>query len=773
MEPLGTEEKAFILSHNVHDRGDHCHIEIYGTGERGPFKVSITHHEPLFFIERSTELPEKISGERKELGLCSFSGQPLDGLYHKKLSDYFSNRRHLKEVKIPLYESDVWASSRYLMERFIKGGVLIQGEPRREGRLNHYVNPHLLPAEYRPSLKVLSLDIETGQKGELYSIALYQQEAELLRQEILMLGQGPEAENLSYYPQEKELLLQLNQRLEDWDPDLITGWHVIGFDLSFLQEKADQLGIPFLPGREKQHLQIKNNNGMYSAETPGRIILDAPQTLRTGFYSFENWKLETVARELLGEGKDIEQSGKEKIEEIERRFREDKPALAFYNLEDCRLVWEILQKTELIPQLVTRSLITGMALDRVNQTIQSFDYFLLPLMHRKGLAAPDAADVEEGPAAPGGLVFSSKPGKRSWVAVMDFKSLYPSLIRTFKIDPLSWLHRDLFTLKTPTGYQFSRENHILPDFLEEMMKKRQQAKEQGDTYLSQAIKILMNSFYGAMGTPHCRFYNPSLPAAITETGQWVLNTLKEYLQNRGYPVIYGDTDSVFVELQKPEAREVSPQELKRQADLLVQECNAYFRGLLEGQYELESHLELEMEKIYKIFYLPPMRGSQEGARKRYVGELLDGKLEFKGMETVRTDWTPLARRFQKELFQRYFAEEDLSLWLKEFTAELKAGKYDVELVFHRKLSKPSSQYVKNIPPHVKALKRLDPEDKKDLRTVDYLMTPDGPWPVELNPERIDYHFYMEKQIAPLADMILQEKNQNYLDLVEIGQMDLF
>jgi len=168
-----------------------------------------------------------------------------------------------------------------------------------------------------------------------------------------------------------------------------------------------------------------------------------------------------------------------------------------------------------------------------------------------------------------------------------------------------------------------------------------------------------------------------------------------------------------------------------------------------------------------------MRGSQEGARKRYVGELLDGKLEFKGMETVRTDWTPLARRFQKELFQRYFAEEDLSLWLKEFTAELKAGKYDVELVFHRKLSKPSSQYVKNIPPHVKALKRLDPEDKKDLRTVDYLMTPDGPWPVELKPERIDYHFYMEKQIAPLADMILQEKNQNYLDLVEIGQMDLF
>lgn len=773
MDPSPAEERAFILSHNAHDRGDHCHIEIYGVGEKGPFKVSITHHEPLFFIERSCELPESIEGERKPLGLCSFSGQPLDGLYHKKLKDYFQNRRHLKDVQIPLYESDVWASSRYLMERFIKGSMLIQGEARLEGGMNHYINPHLQPAEYRPELKVLSLDIETGQQGELYSIALYQQEKTELRQEVLMLGQGPEAENLSYYPTEKDLLLQLNLRLEEWDPDLISGWHVIGFDMSFLQEKADELAVPFLPGRGRQNLQIKNNHGMYSAETPGRIILDAPQTLRTGFFSFENWKLETVARELLGEGKDIEQSGREKVEEIERRFREDKPALAFYNLEDCRLVWEILQKTELIPQLVTRSLITGMPLDRVNLTIQSFDYFLLPLMHRKGLAAPDASDIVEGPSAPGGLVFSSDPGQRRWVAVMDFKSLYPSLIRTFKIDPLSWLHRDLFTLKTPTGYHFSRENHILPDFLEEMMQRREEAKEKGDKHLSQAIKILMNSFYGAMGTPNCRFYNPSLPAAITETGQWVLTTLREYLQGRGFTVIYGDTDSVFVELLKDKEKEVSAEELQHLADTLVQECNAYFRGLLEGQYELESFLELEMEKIYRIFYLPPMRGTQEGARKRYVGELLDGSLEFKGMETVRTDWTPLARRFQRELFQRYFAGEDLSEWLKEFTGDLKKGIFDKELIFHRRLSKPSSQYVKNIPPHVRALKRLDPEDKKDLRTVDYLMTPDGPWPVELNPQRIDYHFYMEKQIAPLADMILQEKNQNYLDLVEIGQMDLF
>jgi len=761
-------QQGFILTHNSHDRNGHCCIEIYGVGEMGPFKVAITRHEPVFFITRDTEMPALAEGERKHLGITSFDRKPMDGLYHQTLKQYYSNRRLFKDAQIPLFESDVWPSARYLMERFIKGGVSIEGTPQKRQGYTYYENPHLHPANYRPELKILSLDIETGQQGAVYSAALYQHEPGGIRQQILMGGEGPPAADVQYCGQEKQLLQQLDKYIQDWDPDIITGWHVIGFDLAFLQERAETLNIPFLPGREGQPLQIKNNNGMYSAETAGRIILDAPQTLRTGFHSFENWKLETVAQELLGEGKDIEQSGQEKIDEIERRFAEDKPALAFYNLEDCRLVWEILKKTELIPQLITRSLITGMALDRVNQTILSFDYFLLPLIHRKGLAAPDASDIEAGEASTGGLVFTSDPGMRSFVAVLDFKSLYPSLIRTFKIDPLSWLHHDLFTLTTPTGYSFSRESHILPDFLEEMMEKRKEANERGDKHLSQAIKILMNSFYGAMGSSNCRFYNPALPSAITETGQWVLGTLKEYLQEQGYTVIYGDTDSVFVQL-KPEEQKNPVKEALR----LTEQCNGYFKGLLEGKYEVESHLELEMEKVYRNFYLPPMRGTQEGARKRYVGQLLTGEMEFKGMETVRTDWTPLARRFQRELFHRYFRQEDLTVWLREFTADLKEGKFDKELVFHRRLSKPASQYTKNIPPHVKAMKRLDPEDRKGLRIVDYIMTGNGPWPIEMDPPPVDYHFYMEKQIAPLADMILQEQNKNFLDLVEIGQMDLF
>ena len=116
--------------------------------------------------------------------------------------------------------------------------------------------------------------------------------------------------------------------------------------------------------------------------------------------------------------------------------------------------------------------------------------------------------------------------------MFDFKSLYPSVIRTFNIDPLSYVARpgagdDL--IETPGG-AFRREPAILPRMLDELFPRREAAKKAGDDVASNAIKILMNSFYGVLGTPACRFYNPALANSITGMGSEMLLWSKRWFE---------------------------------------------------------------------------------------------------------------------------------------------------------------------------------------------------------------------------------------------------
>jgi DNA polymerase-2 len=763
-------ETGFLLTGESLDVKGKCQLHFYGSGKKGPFKIIYEHHNPLFFINRSCPAHLTSLYERKELDLVDFNGSPIDGLYFDSMDQFFKGKRELQENHIKLFESDVRAEDRFLMERHINGGITVEGEVIREGELNVFYNPKIKGNTYRPVLKWLSFDIETGTDGTIYSISFH-----LTRQEeeiklVLMRGAatGSDPEWITYCDDEKSLITGFIDFVRKNDPDLIIGWHVIGFDLKFLENRAVFLGLPMKIGRGFRNLRLyEKRSGLFIADIEGRLVIDGPQTLRTAFYKFENYKLETVAQELLGRGKDITPE-KDKVGEIERRFREDKEALAYYNLEDSLLVTEIFHKTAIIDQLITRSLITGLPADKVNMSVAAFDHFMLPLVHRKGFVAPDTADIESGGHAAGGYVFTSDPGLYRHVVVMDFMSLYPTIMRTFFIDPLSRLQSSVDTVHTPAGIDFSRSCHILPEFLEELMEKRARAKKDKDGNLSQAVKILMNSFYGVMGTTGCRFYHADLPTAITGTGQWVLKTCAAYLRGLGYNVIYGDTDSVFVSLKEEE------QDEPQNAGLRLQEnINHYLTSLIRKEYSVESKLEIEFEKHYSKFFLPPMRYSKDGARKRYAGLLDNGDIEFKGLETVRSDWTPLAKEFQQQLFRRFFDENELKKWIRDFVQELKEGKKDSQLIYKKRLSRIAVEYVKNRPPHVKAALKLDPEGRKNLKEVSYIMTIDGPTPVELFQGDVDYNHYIEKQIRPIADGVLFAAGEDFDSIIEGRQLNLF
>ena len=145
----------------------------------------------------------------------------------------------------------------------------------------------------------------------------------------------------------------------------------------------------------------------------------------------------------------------------------------------------------------------------------------MPLMHRQGYVAPNLGDVA-GDNSPGGFVMDSRPGLYDSVLVLDYKSLYPSIIRTFLIDPVG-LVEGMRACPTTTrrpvpgfrGARFSRSKHCLPAIVEQIWQGREAAKREHNKPLSQALKIIMNAFYGVLGSSGCRFFDPRLASSIT------------------------------------------------------------------------------------------------------------------------------------------------------------------------------------------------------------------------------------------------------------------
>ncbi len=494
-------------------------------------------------------------------------------------------------------------------------------------------------------------------------------------------------------------------------------------------------------------------------------MIDGPTTLRTSFYTFEDYRLETVAQELLGKGKLI--NSEDKVAEIDKLFQEDKAKLCEYNLNDAILVTEIFNKTGLIDLLVKRAQISGLLLDQLGMMSAAFDHFYLPKIHRAELVASNINDVQLNEHAAGGHVIEPVPGIYNDVIVLDFKSLYPSIIQSFKIDPVSRLFSNVDTITTPDGFKFSASKHFLPDYINELMNKRIEASKVGDAHLSQAIKILMNSFYGVMGSSGCRFYHPNLPSAITGTGKWLLLQSKEYLHQHGYEVIYGDTDSLFIKLKEGEGASA-----QLNGERIVSELNDYWKKRLKTDYGVTSFLELEFEKHYSRFVLTPLRGGELGAKKRYAGLLkINGEeeIEFVGMEFVRSDWTKLAKEFQVQLYLKIFNGEEIADWIRSIVHKLSKGAFDDKLVYRKRLRKEIDEYQKSNPPHVRAARMIN----KSTGTVEYVITKRGPVPIELTHGDLDYQHYVDKQIKPIADSVLGLLGESFDSIIKSPQLNFF
>jgi DNA polymerase-2 len=765
-----TTAKVFILTGEWQDVRGRNVLKFIGTSNELVTVELIFSNNPVFFVEHKSVI-EKLSVpfNRKEVELKNFEEKKVDALYFNSQRDLKTALEEIESTGIKTFESDVDPARRFLMEKFINAQVQVKGVFEKRGNLTSFTNPTIVPCDVTPKLLIASIDIETGtQNTKLYSVAVHL--SGKIEEKVVFIVSGDKVELPDYvrtFKDEKELLQNFLAWFQEKDPDIIIGWHVIGFDLMFLENKCRELMIPFNIARANGRVSLRQRKprGFYAFIT-GRVIIDGPVSLRSSFFTFEDYRLETVAQELLAEGKTITPD-QDKVEEIERLFKEDKASLAEYNLKDAELVTNIFKKAGLIELSVRRSQLSGLLMDELGMMTAAFDHFFLPKLHRAGYVAGNVKDLDTSEHAAGGYVMDPVPGIYDDVIVLDFKSLYPSIIQTFKIDPYSNLKSDIDTIETLNGYKFSSTQHFLPEFIDQLIEQRNLARKKKDKQLSQAIKILMNSFYGVMGSFGCRFYHPNLPTAITGTGHSLLLGSKEFLAEKGYEVIYGDTDSLFIKLKEGEGENA-----ETNGNRIAEDLNKYWSEKIQNEYGLKSYLEIEFEKYYRKFILTPARGSEAGAKKRYAGLLVEKgeeKLEFVGMEFVRSDWTRLAKEFQVELYSRIFNNEEIDNWLRKIVKKVKAGEYDDKLVYRKRLRKDVDEYTKNIPQHVKAARML-PETSG---TVYYVITKRGPIPVELKHTDIDYDHYIEKQIKPIADSVLILLGESFDSIVQSDQLSFF
>ncbi len=200
--------------------------------------------------------------------------------------------------------------------------------------------------------------------------------------------------------------------------------------------------------------------------------------------------------------------------------------------------------------------------------------------------------------------------------------------------------------------------------------------------------------------------------------------------------------------------------------------NRWWHAEIAREFRLDSFLEIEFETLFLRFLMPTVRGEQTGSKKRYAGLVRSGdggtEIIFKGLESVRTDWTALARRFQRELYRRIFLDLPFEEYVRETLTDLLAGKLDEELVYRKRLRRGVDEYTRNVPPHVQAARKLS----KPGRWIRYVITAAGPEPVQGAIPKPDYEHYRERQLAPAANGILHFLDTSF-EAITDAQLAIF
>lgn len=563
---------------------------------------------------------------------------------------------------------------------------------------------------------------------------------------------------------EKELIKRLVEVVKQEDIDILTGYNTDEFDFDILRERAEEHNITLSMGRDGERMKFNRRGRFKGARLKGRMHLDlypfVTHLLAPGLDS-ETLDLDSVSEELLGLNKE-ELSWEEMKTSWEKK--QDLEEFAEYALKDSELAFKLGR--ELIPQILELSQITGLIpFDACRLTYgQLTENYLIREASLRNMLVPNRPSQDSRrkrrrqEAYEGGFVYTPEAGLYENIALLDFKSLYPTVMVAHNISPdtLNLEECDQKFRIEELDYNFCQDQQgFFPELVEKLVEDRSKIKEKMEkldkedkTYKSlnnrqQAEKILANSFYGYLGYNSARWYSRESAEATTYLGRKYIEDTIEKAEEDGFEVVYGDTDSVFLRRE----------DLDDKIQLFMEEVNK----------SLPEFMKLELEGVFErgIF---TSTDSGEGAKKKYALLSKEGDMKITGFEQVRRDWSPIAKKTQKKILRKVLeGEVDEAVEIAKSVIErLRNGEIPVEdLKIYTTLTKKPENY-DSTAPHVEAAKKAinKGENIKPEDTIAYVITRGG-GSISQRAELVKYsedydsEYYVENQVIPVSLRVLK------------------
>ena len=533
-----------------------------------------------------------------------------------------------------------------------------------------------------------------------------------------VIDRGGERTEHTFQGEEGDIMEGLTKLIRSEDPDIITGYNIDNFDLPRMEERADVLAgrsrmeaaalygwgrVPMLQSENRRLFPSRQQNRVW--RIPGRIPLDAwwqaRQTLRP-----QRETLRYVSKLLWPEDED-----KHKLDidasQMDREWAERPEEVLEYCVRDTVLPLDILDRLQSVARKEALASVSLTTVETASSgtTSQWLDSLVIRLADRRNVSVPT---TNSGPRRrnqiAGGYVHEVDAGLEPWVVVLDFKSMYPSIMIANNICFTTLLRDgsvdDSHSVSPTTETRYlSKEDRLglVPQLLEQLMQSREVhkaalsvARESGDEaeaflqdQLQYAVKILMNSFYGVFASSFYRFTHPDLGASITEWARHNIRGIIAHVEKRGHEVVYSDTDSIFVKapVDKESPINKPPEDSPVHADWEKAKAETLrFGESLASEFTKEG-AELELETALSAFF-------SHGAKKRYVGRVVWPREEMliRGYEVRRTDSFALLTRTMTEMFEMILAGEEWAAveMTKSVIDDVKARRVDAaDLVISR------------------------------------------------------------------------------------------
>src|SRR5512134_471310 len=306
-------------------------VHLYGRLEDGAtFLVRDDRQRPRFYIRAADAARARAAGitEAKPVDKRTFSGAPACRLDFEVPGDVPAVRDRLHAAGIDTFEADVRFAVRYLIERGVKAGCAIDGDARPgQGVTWVFDNPTLHPTDVKVEPRILAFDIETDPKAErLLAISVYGPDVDEV---FIVDDEGREMpERATRCASEFAALSAFCDCVRTHDPDVLTGWNIVDFDLTVLARIAARVRHPLDLGRDAGPMRLRKAEGYFGsgqASIPGRLVLDGIDLLRGPFVKMDEYSLDAVAREVLGEGKAVQGEMRDRIAEILHNYGNDLP----------------------------------------------------------------------------------------------------------------------------------------------------------------------------------------------------------------------------------------------------------------------------------------------------------------------------------------------------------------------------------------------------------------------------------------------------------------